>query len=362
VADPRNGRVVLRLTGVRHGPGGPDAAADDVGLDLGEEDLRVAAGELVAVCDPVGAGARSVLHVVAGLTRPHTGRVLLGGRDVTEVPAPERPVALVAAVTGPGPRGAVGAVAATRRSVRRSADPAAYRRRADELLRLVGLADRTGERVRRLPAPDRQRLALVPALAGAPDVLLLDEPLSAFGGRERLRLREDLRRLQLRLGVATLLATSEPADALAVADRVAVLRAGRLLQVGTPDQLYDHPATAFVAAHVGGMNRIPAVLGDGDVEFLGVRREVLGEPPPAGPAFALVRPEALHVRPDPRGSGRVVTRTFGGAVSRLAVALPDGLEVQADVPSADSRDLTAGTAVTVTPTEEPALVEPVARG
>ena len=158
--------------------------------------------------------------------------------------------------------------------------------------------------------------------------------------------------------MTTLLATSDAAEALALADRVAVLRAGRLEQVASPDELYERPATAFVAGCVGTMNRVPAVLGDGDVEFLGVRREVLGAPTAAGPAFALVRPEALLVEAHPRGSGRVVTRSFTGATTRLAVALPDGLEVQADVPSAESRALTPGTAVTVTPAERPVLVEP----
>ena len=103
------------------------------------------------------------------------------------------------------------------------------------------------------------------------------------------------------------------------------------------------------------MNRIPATLGDGDVELLGVRRPVAGRAA-AGPAVALVRPEALLVAADPPGVERVVTRTFSGAMTRLAVALPDGLEVQVDVASVDSQDLTPGTAVSVTPAERPALV------
>jgi putative spermidine/putrescine transport system ATP-binding protein len=325
---------------------------------LEDLDLDVTGGEFVALLDPGGSSGRTVLHVVAGTVPPDAGQVLVGGRDVAGVPARERAVGLVPPEADPGPYRTVAGAARPRRPGRRRADGAEGGRRADELLHLLGLSDRGGERARRLAGPDRQRLALVRALAGAPDVLLLDEPLSMLGGAARLRVREELRRLQLRLGVTTLLATSDAAEALALADRVAVLRAGRLEQVASPDELYERPATAFVAGCVGTMNRIPAVLGDGDVEFLGVRREVLGAPTAAGPAFALVRPEALLVEAHPRGSGRVVTRSFSGATTRLAVALPDGLEVQADVPSAESRGLTPGTAVTVTPAERPVLVEP----
>ncbi|MGY1673047.1 ABC transporter ATP-binding protein [Geodermatophilus sp. SYSU D00710] len=331
--------AALGLAGVTSAP-----ALDGVDLD-------VAAGELVALLDPAGTHGRAVLDVVAGVARPDAGQVVLAGRDVTGTPTAERAVARVTADPGPARFRTVAASAVPRRGA--DAEPAG---RAAGLLDLVGLAGRAGERVRRLSPPDRLRLALVRALTGDPQVLLLDEPFARCGGVTQRALREELRRLQLRAGVTTLLATSDAAEALAVADRVAVLRDGRVEQVGTPDELYQRPATVFVAESAGTVNRIPAVLGDGDVEFLGVRREVLGAPPPPGPATALVRPEALEVSADRRGAGRVVTRTFTGVTSRLAVALPDGLEVQADVPSATSRDLLPGTPVTVTPAEHPVLV------
>ncbi len=327
--------VPLRLAGVTLRPG------TDSGLD--GIDLDVAGGELLALLDPVGGHARAVLDVVAGTVRPDDGEVHLGGRDATGTDEGGRAVARLAAAPAPGRFGTVAGAAGTGE-------------RAGELLGLAGLAARAGERVRRLSPPDRLRLALVRALAGGPDVLLLDDPMAGLGGAAQRQLRDLLRRLQLRTGVTTLLATADDAEALAVADRVAVLSGGRVEQVGAPDELYAHPATAVVAVTVGTVNRIPAVLGDGDVEFLGVRREVLGTPPPPGPATALVRPEALEVTADRRGAGRVVTRTFTGVTSRLAVALPGGAEVQADVPSAGSRDLLPGTAVTVTPAEQPVLV------
>jgi putative spermidine/putrescine transport system ATP-binding protein len=349
--------TAVRLTGVtcRRAPGGDPG--DLLGLDL-----DVGRGELVALLDPTGSSGRTVLHVVAGLVPPDAGTVLLGGRDAADVPARERAVGLVPAAAGartPVRYGrTVAAAAVAHRAGRDRAARAADRGRAAELLELVGLSARAGERVRRLPAADRHRLALVRALAGAPDVLLLDEPLRPLDCPAQPRLRDELRRLHQRLGTTTVLATSDATEALAIADRVAVLRAGRVEQAGPPEELYERPATAFVAGCTGTLNRVPAVLGDGDVEFLGVRREVLGGAPAPGPAFALVRPEALLVAASPRGAARVVTRAFAGATTRLAVALPDGLEVTADVPSADGRDLVPGTAVTVTPAERPVLVEP----
>jgi putative spermidine/putrescine transport system ATP-binding protein len=231
-------------------------------------------------------------------------------------------------------------------------------RRAGELLELVGLSDRADRYPHQLSGGQQQRVALARALAVAPQVLLLDEPLSALDAQVRVQLREEIRRIQLELGITTVFVTHDQAEALSVADRVGVLRSGRLEQVASPSDLYERPATVFVAQFVGTMNRLPARVVDGGAEVLGVRRPVAGDVPSGGPVLALVRPEALSVTADAAGPGRIVTRTFSGAVSRLAVALPDGVEVQVDVASADSQDLTPGTAVTVGLAERPVLLAP----
>jgi putative spermidine/putrescine transport system ATP-binding protein len=230
--------------------------------------------------------------------------------------------------------------------------------RAAELLDLVGLADRGSRYPHQLSGGQQQRVALARALAVAPQVLLLDEPLSALDAQVRVQLREEIRRIQLELGTTTVFVTHDQAEALSVADRVGVMRSGRLEQIASPDELYERPATAFVAQFVGTMNRIPARLGDGAAELLGTRRPVTGAVPPAGPVVALVRPESLLVEADEAGTGRVLTRTFSGATTRLAVALPDGLEVRVDVASAASASLGPGSAVTVRPAERPVLVVP----
>jgi putative spermidine/putrescine transport system ATP-binding protein len=174
----------------------------------------------------------------------------------------------------------------------------------------------------------------------------------------RVQLREEIRRIQLELGITTVFVTHDQSEALSVADRVGVLRDGRLEQVASPDELYERPATAFVAEFVGTMNRVPATLRGNEVELLGTRRPVAGTAPASGGVVALVRPESLVVEVDAGGAGRVVTRTFSGASTRIAIALPDGAEVKVDLASALSAELTPGTAVTVRPAERPVLVAP----
>ena len=319
--------------------------------------LDIAPGELVALLGPSGCGKTTALRSIAGFERPDSGRVLLDGRDITGTPASKRDMGMVFQAYSLFPNLTVAEnVAFGLRVRRRAKDERAQR--AAELLELVGLADRGGRYPHQLSGGQQQRVALARALAVAPQVLLLDEPLSALDAQVRVQLREEIRRIQLELGITTVFVTHDQAEALSVADRVGVMREGRLEQVATPDDLYERPATAFVAQFVGTMNRVPARVVDGGVELLGTRR-LLGESAPGeGPVVALVRPEAMTVTADPDGSGRVLTRTFSGATTRLAVVLPDGVEVRVDVASAESQELTPGTAVTVGLAERPVLVAP----
>jgi putative spermidine/putrescine transport system ATP-binding protein len=325
-------------------------------LALDGLDLDIRGGEFLALLGPSGCGKTTALRAIAGFERPDAGRVLLDGRDITGVPASRRDMGMVFQAYSLFPNLTVADNVGFGLRVRRRGR-AEQRRRAAELLELVGLADRGSHYPHQLSGGQQQRIALARALAVAPQVLLLDEPLSALDAQVRVQLREEIRRIQLELGITTVFVTHDQAEALSVADRVGVLRQGRLEQVASPDELYERPATAFVAEFVGTMNRLPAEPVDGGVRLLGVRRPVSGGLPPA-PLVALVRPESLAVRADPGGAGRVVTRTFSGATTRLAVALPGGLEVAVDVASADSAELVPGAAVTVTPAERPVLVVP----
>jgi putative spermidine/putrescine transport system ATP-binding protein len=320
-------------------------------------DLDIAGGEFLALLGPSGCGKTTALRAIAGFDRPDAGRVLLDGRDITDVPANKRDMGMVFQAYSLFPNLTVAENVAFGLRVRRRAK-AEQSGRAGELLELVGLADRGDRYPHQLSGGQQQRVALARALAVAPQVLLLDEPLSALDAQVRVQLREEIRRIQLELGITTVFVTHDQAEALSVADRVGVLRDGRLEQVAGPDELYERPATAFVAEFVGTMNRLPAVLADGEVQLLGARRPVAGAAPPEGAVVALVRPEALLVTADPGGGGRVVTRTFSGASTRLLVVLPDGVEVRVDLPSAVSGDLTPGAAVAVRPAERPVLVAP----
>jgi putative spermidine/putrescine transport system ATP-binding protein len=326
-------------------------------LALDGLDLDIAGGEFVALLGPSGCGKTTALRAIAGFDRPDGGRVLVDGRDVTDVPANKRDMGMVFQAYSLFPNLTVAENVAFGLRVRRRAKPERAGRAA-ELLELVGLADRGDRYPHQLSGGQQQRVALARALAVAPQVLLLDEPLSALDAQVRVQLREEIRRIQLELGITTVFVTHDQAEALSVADRVGVLRAGRLEQIAGPDELYERPATAFVAEFVGTMNRLPATLADGEVEVLGTRRPVAGAAPAAGPVVALVRPESLLVEADPTGSGRVLTRTFSGASTRLAIALAHGVEVRVDVASAASQDLTPGTAVRVRPVERPVLVAP----
>jgi putative spermidine/putrescine transport system ATP-binding protein len=357
---PASARVATGAAGQRPGVGvrlerltrryGPVVALDGLDLDI-------TGGEFLALLGPSGCGKTTALRAIAGFDRPDGGRVLLDGRDVTNTPANKRDMGMVFQAYSLFPNLTVAENVAFGLRVRRRAKPERTGRAA-ELLELVGLADRADRYPHQLSGGQQQRVALARALAVAPQVLLLDEPLSALDAQVRVQLREEIRRIQLELGITTVFVTHDQAEALSVADRVGVLRDGRLEQVASPDDLYERPATAFVAEFVGTMNRIPAVLADGEVHLLDSRRPVAGAAPPSGPVVALVRPEALVVRADPAGTGRVITRTFSGAVTRLAIALPDGVEVRADVGSAASADLTPGAVVTVTAAERAVLVAP----
>jgi putative spermidine/putrescine transport system ATP-binding protein len=319
--------VAVEFAGVRR-TFGTTTALDGLDLDL-------APGELLALLGPSGCGKTTALRILAGFDRPDGGTVRVDGQDVTRVPANRRDMGMVFQAYSLFPNLDVAANVAFGLRMRK-VDASRRRARAAELLELVGLADAAGRYPHQLSGGQQQRVALARALAIEPRVLLLDEPLSALDALVRAQLRDEIRRLQLAVGITTLFVTHDQAEALSIADRVGVMRSGRLEQVGPPDEVYARPATPFVAEFVGAMNRLPGVLrAAGRVTVLGT--EVAADDP-AGHAVGaevdvLVRPEAVEVRADPGGDARVVTRTFLGPVTRVTVALTDGTELLADAPS-----------------------------
>jgi putative spermidine/putrescine transport system ATP-binding protein len=324
---------------------------------LDEMSLDIAPGELVALLGPSGCGKTTALRIVAGFEYADSGEVLIDGRDVSGVPASKRDMGMVFQSYSLFPNmSALDNVAFGLRM--RKVGGADRRKRAAELLDMVGLAPQAGQYPHQLSGGQQQRVALARALAIEPRVLLLDEPLSALDAKVRLQLREQIRTLQQRLGTTTLFVTHDQEEALSMADRVGVMRAGRLEQVADPAELYSRPATAFVAEFVGTMNRLPAELGSGASTVTVLGTTVAAQPggPDSGPVDALIRPENLTVKAAEGGNGIVTNRTFLGAVTRVAVRLSGDTEVSVDVSSTVALEMAPGTAVEVGLSSAPVLV------
>jgi putative spermidine/putrescine transport system ATP-binding protein len=324
---------------------------------LNEMSLEIAPGEIVALLGPSGCGKTTALRIVAGFEYADAGEVLIDGRDISGVPAAKRDMGMVFQSYSLFPNmTALDNVAFGLRM--RKVGGGARRKRAAELLDMVGLSPQAGQWPHELSGGQQQRVALARALAIEPRVLLLDEPLSALDAKVRLQLREQIRTLQQRLGTTTLFVTHDQEEALSMADRVGVMRAGRLEQVAEPAELYSRPATAFVAEFVGTMNRLPAELGGGGtvVTVLGATVPAQAGGPSSGPVDALVRPENLTVAAAEGGNGIVAGRTFLGAVTRVAVRLSGDTEVAVDVSSAAAAAMAPGTAVQVSLPAAPVLV------
>jgi putative spermidine/putrescine transport system ATP-binding protein len=319
--------------------------------------LRIEPGELVALLGPSGCGKTTALRLLAGFDQPTAGAVLVDGQDVSRTPANKRDMGMVFQSYSLFPTmTALDNVGFGLRLRKQSGR--ARRKRAGELLELVGLSEHTRKFPHQMSGGQQQRVALARALAVSPRVLLLDEPLSALDAKVREQLRDEIRRIQLELGVTTVFVTHDQEEALSMADRVGVMRAGRLEQCAAPAELYDRPATPFVAEFVGTMNRVDAVAESTSQVRVGAQLLTAdGLLPPRGTAVAvLVRPEALVVTPDDAGDTVVVVSTFRGATTRLRLLRSDGIELLGDVPSHRSGELTPGKRVAVSLLDRPVLV------
>ena len=234
--------VEVRLEGLsRHY--GPVVALDHL-------DLTLHPGELVALLGPSGCGKTTTLRLLAGLEDADTGRITVGGKDITRVSAAKRDMGMVFQAYSLFPHMTVRQNVAFGLRLRKVS--AAQRdKRAIEMLDLVGLSTQADRYPHQISGGQQQRVALARALAIEPQVLLLDEPLSALDAKVRAQLRDEIRRIQLEVGITTLFVTHDQEEALAIADRVGVMREGRLEQLAPPTEVYSRPATSFVAEFVG---------------------------------------------------------------------------------------------------------------
>ncbi|HVC87355.1 MAG TPA: ABC transporter ATP-binding protein [Gaiellaceae bacterium] len=318
----------LELQGL-HRHFGTVKALNGIEIALGE-------GEFLSLLGPSGCGKTTALRLVAGFDRPDAGRIVVDGKDVTRVAPSKRDMGMVFQAYSLFPNmTAAGNVEFGLKIRRRSKED--RRKRVLDLLELVGLGNAASRYPHQLSGGMQQRVALARALAIEPRVLLLDEPLSALDAKVRVQLREEIRRIQLELGITTLYVTHDQEEALAISDHVAVMSAGVIEQMGTPSEMYTAPSTPFVAEFIGTMNRLESTVTDnssGEVEYSGIRLQLdAARGRTAGErVLVLVRPEMLELEAAADGSavgpnqlaGEVLTQTFLGPVTRLKVNLGAG--------------------------------------
>ena len=296
--------------------------------------LEIARGETLVILGPSGCGKTTTLRLVAGLIRPDPGgRVLFDGEDVTAVPIEQRQVGMVFQSYALFPNMNVAENIGYGLRVRH-VPKADRRRRVEAMMRLVGIEALHDRRIDRLSGGQRQRVALARAVAPQPRVLLLDEPLTALDASLRDRLRTDLNQLLRRLGITTIYVTHDQGEAMALGDRIVVMAKGAIAQVGTPDEIYFHPASRFVAEFIGAANILEGALTDGVLLLAGGRLRVAAGGTSEA-VVAMVRPEAIGiVAPDRAGwTGRVQSRLFLGDRLRLTVAEAASGTIVVDAPN-----------------------------
>ena len=263
---------------------------------LADVSLEVRPGEFFTLLGPSGCGKTTLLRIIAGLEMPDSGRVLLGGGDITSLPATKRQVNTVFQSYALFPHLTVYENVAfglrSRKFPQQEVQNRVWRR-----LEMLGLEEMGDRHPHMLSGGQKQRVALARALVNEPDVLLLDEPMSALDAKLRAQVQEDLRRLQRKLGGTFILVTHDQSEALVCSDRMAVMREGRVVQFGTPEEVYDHPHNRFVAEFLGAANIIPgSVTTEGLETELGVL--VLETEPAWSEGNLAIRPEWVRLSDD----------------------------------------------------------------
>jgi ABC-type Fe3+/spermidine/putrescine transport system ATPase subunit len=306
---------------------------------LRELSLEIEKGEVLALLGPSGSGKTTALRLIAGFETPDRGRIRVGGDDVTPLPPARRQFGMVFQHYALFPHLTVGENVAFGLETRKLGKEV-LRQKVSEALAQVQLPGFEARRVGEISGGQQQRVALARALATEPRVLLLDEPLSNLDPTLRERTRRELRRTIRRIGITTVLVTHEQEEAFHLGDRVAVLHDGILQQVGSPEELYERPATRFVAGFVGRASGFPGTFDDGKVRLAsgpvwpGVPADDLR---PGEPAELVARPESLAFVSSGL-SGKVIERRYAGPVSYFGVALDDGHEVEVMAPSEAAKE------------------------
>ncbi|MFT3732165.1 MAG: ABC transporter ATP-binding protein [Hyphomicrobium sp.] len=327
---------LLRLDGV-------SKVFDNGTIGLDNVTLDIAHGEFVSLLGPSGCGKTTSLRVMAGFEEPTSGRVLLDGADITALRPYDRPLNTVfqdyALFPHMNVAENVGFGLSLRKLSRGETD-----KKVKEALELVGLGDKIYARVSNLSGGQRQRVALARALVCSPRVLLLDEPLSALDANLREQMQIELKRLQSRLGTTFVMVTHDQGEALSISDRIVVLNRGKIEQIASPAELYDAPATRFVADFIGSMNVLDAEIVEVTPEGARVAAGAMIIDVPAdcargalqrgASAYVCLRPEELTVdavASERTVAAQVTSTVFYGPLLRLFVEIADGQKLMIDL-------------------------------
>ena len=290
--------------------------------------LSTERGEFVSFLGPSGCGKTTTLRMIAGFEQPTAGTITIDGQDVTHIPPNRRNVGMVFQSYALFPNMTVADNVGFGLKVRKRPSDE-IRKRVAELLEIVNLPDKGGRYPYQLSGGQQQRVALARALAFEPQVLLLDEPLSALDAKIRVALRAEIRQIQRRLGITTVYVTHDQEEALSLSDRVVVMSEGRMEQVGTPFEIYNFPATAFVASFVGTLNVLPGVVVNaqtGDMTLAGqpIRLHSKFEGIAGREVKVALRPEMVSLGPtegENHLTGKVTDVSFLGSIVRIRVGL-----------------------------------------
>jgi iron(III) transport system ATP-binding protein len=314
---------------------GPVKAVDGVTLE-------VEAGTLVCLLGPSGCGKTTTLRMIGGFEEPTTGRVFIGDDDVTAMPPYARPTAMVFQNYALFPHMSVYDNIAYGLRARR-VPKAEIEEQVREVIALMELHGQEKKSPPQLSGGQQQRVALARALVIHPKVLLFDEPLSNLDAKLRVRMRSEIRAVQRRLGITSIYVTHDQEEAFSLADRVALMNAGQLIQLGTPRELYSEPADRFVADFVGVSNIVPVEVVESSADGATVRvfgQTIHSRRPPRdanGQVSVVLRPEALGIEKDADTGvpARVRTLAFTGPLARYTVVVGDGTVLTVDLPNPD---------------------------
>jgi putative spermidine/putrescine transport system ATP-binding protein len=310
--------------------------------------LALEPGELVALLGPSGCGKTTALRIVAGLETETAGDIFVNGVRFNLTPAHERDMGMVFQSYSLFPNMTVSENIQYGLRARKI-DSKKRAKRVKEMLELVSLESKIDAFPHQLSGGQQQRVALARALAIEPNMLLLDEPLSALDAQVRSQIRDEIRRIQIELGITTLFVTHDQEEAMAIADRVGVMNHGRLEQIARPIDLYNSPQTPFVASFVGQANKIPAeVTAKGNVRVLAqkiVMSQASGEFKYDEKLVALIRPESIVISSaeDPESShGVIAFKSFLGPLTKIGVSLEHNPIININIQSKDAKGLDIG--------------------